>query len=202
MSSGLVQWALPTETQARLVLSAIGYGERTSSGISAATRIPAPNLDRSLKTLADTKRIVRIEEPLSATRLKAPRCSVADPYLRFWLRFVEPALPEIERLRGEQVVERIVSDWPTFHGRAIEPTIRAALERLLPLANLQGADYVGSYWTRTNDPELDVIGAEKAKAPATVAFAGSIKWRDRSAFESADLEQLIQLHRAWTERLG
>lgn len=42
-----------------------------------------------------------------------------------------------------------------------------------------------------NDPEVDVIGADKARAPATVAFAGSIKWRDRSTFESADLEQLI-----------
>jgi hypothetical protein len=181
----------PSETQARLVLSAIGHGERTSSGISAATRIPPPNLDRSLKTLVDAKRIVRLEEPLSATRLRAPRYSVADPYLRFWLRFVEPALPEIERLRIEPVVERILDAWPTFRGRAVEPILRSALERLLPHASLPGANFVGSYWTRTNDPEVDVIGADKARAPAAVAFAGSIKWRERSRFESSDLERLL-----------
>lgn len=181
----------PSETQARLVLSAIGQGERTSSGISAATRIPPPNLDRSLKTLVDAKRIVRMEGPLSAARLRAPRYSVADPYLRFWLRFVEPALPELERLRIGPVVERIIDTWPTFRGRAIEPILRSALERLLPRDSLPGANFVGSYWTRTNDPEVDVIGADRAGAPASVAFAGSIKWRDRSTFESSDLERLI-----------
>ncbi len=181
----------PSETQARLVLSSIGYGERTSAGVSAATRIPAPNLDRSFKTLVDAKRIVRLEEPLAAARLRAPRYSVADPYLRFWLRFVEPALPEIERLRIEHVVERILDAWPTFRGRAIEPILRSALERQLPHPNLPGATFVGSYWTRTNDPEVDVIGADKGRSPATIAFAGSIKWRDRAMFESADLEHLI-----------
>jgi AAA+ ATPase superfamily predicted ATPase len=181
----------PTEIQPRLVLSAIGHGERTSRTISAATGIPVNNLDRSLKLLSEAKRVVRVEEPLSAQRLKAPRHSVADPYLRFWLRFVEPALPEIERLRTERVVDRIVASWPDFRGRAIEPIVRSALERLLPDPGLPGADYVGSYWTRTNDPEVDLIGADKREAPAKVAFTGSIKWRDKDPFDSSDLERLI-----------
>jgi hypothetical protein len=116
---------------------------------------------------------------------------VADPYLRFWLRFVQPALPEIERLRTEQVVDRIVASWPDFRGRAIEPIMRSAVERLLPDPRLPGGDYVGSYWTRTNDPEVDLIGADRPEAPARVAFAGSIKWRERGAFDSSDLERLM-----------
>ncbi len=135
--------------------------------------------------------MVRVELPLSSEPLKAPRYSVADPFLRFWLRFVEPALPEIERLRTEQAVDRILKDWPTFRGRAVEPIVRSALERALPMPTFPGARYVGSYWTRTNDPELDLVGADKPAAPAAVSFAGSIKWRDRAPFDSADLEQLI-----------
>ena len=119
---------------------------------------------------------MQIEEPLSAQRLKAPRYGVTDPYLQFWLRFVEPAL-QIERLRSERVVDRILTAWPDFRGRTVEPIVRSAVERLLPDERLPGAEYVGSYWTRTNDPEVDLIGADKRLAPAKVAFAGSIKWR-------------------------
>ncbi len=181
----------PTEIQPRVVLSAIGHGERTSKGISSASGIPASNLDRSLKLLSEAKRVVRVEEPLSAQRLKAPRYSIADPYLRFWLRFVEPALPEIERLRTERVVDRIMAAWPDFRGHAVEPIVRSAVERLLPDERLPGAEYIGSYWTRKNDPEVDLVGADKRVAPAKVAFAGSIKWRETAPFDSSDLERLI-----------
>lgn len=181
----------PADLQARTILSAIGHGERTGAKISAVSGIPTSNMARSIKLLSEVKRVVRAEEPLSAQRLKAPRYSVADPYLRFWLRFVEPALPEIERLRTEQVVDRITAQWPDFRGHVIEPIVRSALERLLPDERLSGAAYVGSYWTRTNDPEVDLIGADKMAAPATVAFAGSIKWRETGRFDSSDLERLI-----------
>ena len=180
----------PAKAQPRVVLSAIGHGERTSKTISSAAAIPASNLDRSLKLLSE-KRVVRIEEPLSARRLRAPRYSIADPYLRFWLRFVEPALPEIERLRTEHVVERIVASWPDARGRAIEPIVRAALERLLPDDRLPGAVCVGSYWTRTNEPEIDLVGADTRAAPARVGFIGSIKWREREPFDAGGLEPLI-----------
>lgn len=193
VNSGLriLDTEFPTEIQPRVVLSAIGHGERTSKGISSASGIPASNLDRSLKRLSEAKRVVRVEEPLSAQRLKAPRYSVADPYLRFWLRFVEPAFPEIERLRTERVVDRIMAAWPDFRGHAVEPIVRSAVERLLPDERLPGAEYVGSYWTRTNDPEVDLVGADKRLAPAKVAFAGSIKWRETAPFDSSDLERLI-----------
>jgi hypothetical protein len=142
--------------------------------------------------LTGAKRVVRAEEPLSAQPLHAPRYSVADPYLRFWLRFVEREMPGIERLRTEQVVDRIMAQWPDVRGLLVEPILRDALERLLPDARLPGASYVGSYWTRTNDPEIDLIGADKRSAPANVAFVGSIKWRETAPFDSGDLEQLIK----------
>jgi len=82
--------------------------------------------------------------------------------------------------------------WPDVRGRLVEPILRDALERLLPEARLPGASYVGSYWTRTNDPEIDLIGADKRSAPANVAFVGSVKWRETAPFDSGDLEQLIR----------
>lgn len=188
----ILEAEFPAQLQARTILSAIGHGERTMKAISNATAIQVSNLAKPVSQLTDAKRVIRVEEPLSAQPLRAPRYAVADPYLRFWLRFVERELPAIERLRTDEVVNRILAHWPDVRGRFVEPIIRAALERLLPDGRLPGASYVGSYWTRTNDPEIDLIGADKRTSPATVAFAGSIKWRDTGPFDSADLEQLLE----------
>lgn len=187
----ILEAEFPAQLQARTILSAIGHGERTMKAISGATAIQVSNLARPVALLTDAKRVVRAEEPLSAQPLHAPRYTVADPYLRFWLRFVEREMPAIERIRTEEVVTRILAQWPAVRGRFVEPVIRVALERLLPDSRLPGAGYVGSYWTRTNDPEIDLIGADRRRSPAAVAFAGSIKWRDTAAFESGDLEHLI-----------
>lgn len=176
----------PGEIQARTVLSVIGSGERAPSAIANAAGLPASNLDRSLKFLTTTKRMIRAEQPLAAKPLRAPRYVVADPYLRFWLRFVEPALGEIERRRGADAAERIVSQWPAYRGRAVEPIIRTALERHLPDTRLPHASFVGGFWTRRNHPEVDLVGADKPSAPARVGFVGSIKWRERAPFDDRD----------------
>jgi len=182
----------PSHLQARSILSAIGYGERTRRAISAATGTTTGNLRGPLELLSDVKRIVRIARPYATESLSAPRFSVADPYLRFWLRFVERELPAIGRLRTEEVVTRILVQWPDVRGRLVEPIIRDALERLLPDDQLPGASHVGSYWNRKGDLEVDLVGGDRLQAPTKVSFVGSIKWRDRKPFASGDLEELIE----------
>ena len=83
----------PTEAQARLVLGAIGHGERTFSLIGrAAGGLNPGSLSRSLDLLID-KRIVEADVPLSTQPSKETRYRVADPHLRFWLSFLGPACP-------------------------------------------------------------------------------------------------------------
>lgn len=53
----------------------------------------------------------------------------------------------------------------------------------------------GGYWTRTNDPEIDLVGADRAPIAQRISFAGSIKWRDNHFFDSRDLAELI-VHRS------
>ena len=58
--------------------------------------------------------------------------------------------------------------WPTaWRGRTIEPSSKA-LTRLSPLPGPPPTDTVGSFWTRTNVPEIDIVGADRgpvAKKP-------------------------------------
>lgn len=185
----------PDSAMARAVLSAIGSGERTFTNIArAAGGIAHTTLTRATEVLVD-KRIVAAELPLSTRASKERRYRVTDPYLRFWLTFVAPHLAEIERLRGDIALRRVKEGWTSWRGRAIEPLLRESLARLLPDGDLPSAPAIGSYWTRTNSVEIDVVGADRGPVAKDLLFLGSIKWLEHSAFDNHDLLAL-QRHRA------
>jgi AAA+ ATPase superfamily predicted ATPase len=185
----------PDAAMARAVLSAIGSGERTFTNIArAAGGVSHSTLTRAAELLVD-KRVVAAELPLSTKPSKERRYRVTDPYLRFWLTFVAPHLAEIERLRGDIALARVKAGWTTWRGRAIEPLLRESLARLLPDDALPSAAAIGSYWTRSNNVEIDVVGADRGPVARQLLFLGSIKWLETSAFDGHDLLAL-QRHRA------
>ncbi|MFF4250846.1 ATP-binding protein [Streptomyces sp. NPDC001663] len=185
----------PQQVQARMVLSAIGSGERTFTNIArAAGGIGATPLQRSLATLVD-KRVVAAELPVSTRPSKDRRYRVSDPYLRFWLRFLGPAMQEIERGRGDLTLHRVHENWTSWRGRAVEPLVREALARLLPDDQLAAAPAIGAYWTRTNDVEIDIVGADRAPIAKELLFVGSVKWLENAPFDRHDLAALLR-HRA------
>jgi len=186
----------PTETMARSVLSGIGSGETTFTSIQAATNTQQMSLKRALDTLVGRKRIVTVLRPLSSRPSRETRYFVADPYLRFWLRFVGPNIEAIERGRGEMVASKVWTDWPTYRGQAIEPLVREAIERLLPDARFGHARWVGGYWNRTGTTQVDLVGAKKDKQPERIEFVGSIKWRERAPFDRHDLQRLLEQRRS------
>ncbi|RKN49555.1 ATP-binding protein [Micromonospora endolithica] len=185
----------PTASQAGLVLRAIGSGERTFSLIArAAGDLPQASLTRALRALTD-KRVVEVTVPLSTRPSRETRYAVADPYLRFWLSFLGPYLPEIERGRGDLTLSRIASSWTSWRGRAVEPLVREALRRLPDGLLPPGSDVVGGYWTRTNDPEIDLVGADRGPVAKRITFVGSVKWLEQRPFDAHDLGELLS-HRS------
>ncbi len=179
----------PVEAMARDVLGKIGSGETTFTNIArAAGGINSASVSRALEILV-AKRIVTRETPLSTKASKEARYRITDPYMSFWLTFVGPNLSEIERGRGDRVIERIKATWPSWRGRVIEPIVREAISRLLPIEGLTG-DVVGGYWTRTNIPEVDIIGADRSPVADSIAFSGSIKWHDNDVFSQGELNAL------------
>jgi uncharacterized protein len=185
----------PTEAQARAVLGAIGHGERTFTLIArAAGNLRPGSLQRSLETLT-AKGMVTAELPLSTKPSRETRYRVVDPYLRFWLSFIGPRIPMIERGRGDRVLEAVRKSWTSWRGRAVEPVIREALWRLADDELPEGTEAVGGYWTRTNDPEIDVVGADRAPIAKKITVVGSIKWLENKPFDARDLARLI-VHRS------
>ncbi len=184
----------PRELQIRNVVEAIGHGESSYSRIQARSGVKGNTLNEALEVLAEQKGLVARELPYAVPPgKKAPRYVVADPYLRFWLRFVGPHLDEIARGRPDFAIERIERDWATYRGRAVEPLVRVALERLLdePATSegLGGSRYVGAWWRRDHSIEVDLVGGDRPD-PTRIGFVGSVKWRERGRFSATDLEQL------------
>lgn len=67
--------------------------------------------------------------------------------------------------------------------------------RILPAQGIRAASAVGGYWTRGNQVEIDIVGADRAPIAKELLFLGSIKWFENSAFDEHDLTEL-QHHRA------
>ncbi|MGQ0719555.1 MAG: ATP-binding protein [Pseudonocardiales bacterium] len=186
----------PADIQARHVLGAIGAGDRTNKAISTRAGLQAAPLARSLHLLREAKRVVAADLPVSTRPAREPRYRVADSYLRFWLRFIEPALPDIARGRCDLALARLRETWLDYRGRAVEPLVRASLERLATSdPRLAGTAVVGGYWTRTGSVEVDLVGVDQWPGATRVSAVGSIKWRDRSPFDQRDLADLAA-HRA------
>ncbi|HEY9438721.1 MAG TPA: DUF234 domain-containing protein [Streptomyces sp.] len=185
----------PTEAQARTVLGAIGHGERTFTLIGrAAGNLNAGSVQRSLELLT-SRRMVAADVPLSTRPSRETRYRIDDPYMRFWLSFIGPGIPTVERGRGDLVLASIRAGWTSWRGRAIEPVIRDALWRLADDRLPEGTNVVGGYWTRSNDPEIDIIGADRSPVAKKITLAGSIKWLENKPFDHRDLARLL-VHRS------
>ncbi|NEE02741.1 ATP-binding protein [Phytoactinopolyspora halotolerans] len=187
----------PPDAIAHTVLTVIGgTGERTWTTISerAGNEQPlAPGTLQAAMASLIGKRVVADETPLSTkSTTKNKRYYIADPFLRFWLAFVEPAIPEVERGRGDIATERIERGFAAWRGRAIEPVIRDALFRLLPDERWPNARAIGGWWPRSNNPEIDLVGADRAPTASEISFIGSIKWLEQRPFDANDLAQLAR----------
>ncbi len=185
--------------QARRVIEAIGHGESAHGRIASRSQISAKTLDAALAVLVDTKGMVEKAMPYAVPMgAKATKYTVSDPYLRFWLRFIGPYTDELARGRSDITIARVKRDWPSYRGRAIEPVVRRALERLLVEpdlgAQLGGARHVGSWWRRDHSVEVDLVGGN-TPTPTSIGFIGSIKWQDQTRFGPPDAATLAG-HRA------
>jgi AAA+ ATPase superfamily predicted ATPase len=170
----------PDQVQARTVLAAIGTGERTFTNIArAAGGIAHSTLTRATDLLI-SKGVVAGDLPISL----AP----------FWLAFLAPHLAELDRMRSDLTLDRIFRSWTSWRGRAIEPLMREALARLLPAQGIPAAPAIGGYWTRSNDVEIDIVGADREPVARQLLFLGSVKWLETAQFDDHDLVEL-QRHR-------
>jgi AAA+ ATPase superfamily predicted ATPase len=186
---------LSDSSSARLVLDAIGADEVGVVNFSAIAstlgggKAAETAVTRAMKVLADVKQIVAVDLPGGRPGSRLKRYRIADTYLRFWYRFIEPELRNIEIGRPDLAVAAFQRSWPSWRGRAIEPIVREAVLRLAPatVGPLKAIESVNPWWERTGAHEFDLVGAGHDGLPVAV---GSVKWRESQPFNDRDLAKL------------
>lgn len=180
-------------TATRAVLAAIGSDARAHSTIVRRTGLSATTVNETLDSLRRHGAVERLTPYSTRVARKTALWEVTDPYMRFWLRFVDGRIDLIERGRGNLVLEDFERGWPAYRGRAIEPLVREGLELMLPEEERFGsARYVGSYWNRTGSAEVDLVGGDARPAARQIGFVGSVKWRQERPFGRSDAVDLAK----------
>lgn len=184
----------PAGSHVRAILETVGTGERTFSNIATKTGSGLlPGTLAPILTNLAAKRVIATDLPLSTVPdTKNKRYRISDPYLRFWLAFLRRAIADSERGRPDLALRRIERSWTAWRGRAVEPVIRQTLSRVLPDDRWPDTEEIGSWWNRRNNPEIDLVGADRGPVARDVHFVGSIKWYDNRLFDQRDHEELVR----------
>ncbi len=177
----------------RAVLAAIGAGARAHSAILGRTNLSATAVNDTLTALQARGVVQRLTPYSTRSARKTVLWEIADPYMRFWLRFIDGNIDLVERGRGALLLDALEREWPSYRGRAIEHLVREAIELLLPDEGRFGAArHVGGYWNRTGAVEIDLVGGDATPVARQIAFVGSIKWRQSRPFDRADTLELAK----------
>ena len=139
--------------QAASLLSIISQGCHRLSEIAARLEKPATSLTRPLAILVDLGLIIR-EIPFGASLRDSKRSlySIADPFLRFWLKFVEPNRSLLEAGLIDGVVNTVVKQWPQYVGTIWEQLSRQSV----PYLSINGRQWkpASRWWGKDIDGEL------------------------------------------------
>ncbi|MEZ3117413.1 ATP-binding protein [Halobaculum sp. MBLA0147] len=171
-SEFLLRTELRSPARYTSVLEAIATGHTTPNEVAGATGIDSGPLSKYLQTLRRL-RLVDREVPVTASpkQSKRSRYHVADEFLRFWFRFVEPNRSSIEEAPGVVYERSIEPTLPDHVAPTFERICREAVWEAVRRDELPPYSEVGRWWY--GEDEIDIVGL----APDTdrILF-GECKW--------------------------
>jgi uncharacterized protein len=192
------------------VVREIAAGRTRVNELSNATQIPTPNLTKMLSRL-EALGYLEARAPIGPKGPEARRTSyrLADPFFRFWFRFVFPNRSLLERGRVKEVLRVVERDLDTFMGAAFEDCCREWAGRYAA-GSLPTSQQLGCWWSRDGQTEVDVVGISRGRYD----FLGSCKWdrrapvgvlsqllAHRDALDSAGAARLAIFARGFTPEL-
>ncbi|NHX41864.1 MULTISPECIES: ATP-binding protein [Haloarcula] len=139
------------------ILEAVALGHTTPNEISGATGIDAGPLSKYLQTLRQLRLIDR-EVPVTASgkKSKRSRYRVADEFLRFWFRYVEPNRSSIEEAPDIVYDGTIAPDLPMHVATAFEDVCQEAVWEGIRRGEFEPYSEVGRWWY--GEDEVNIVG--------------------------------------------
>jgi hypothetical protein len=180
--AGLLLDDLRETTQASSILALVGAGCQRLSEIAGRLGKPATSLTRPLQRLVDLE-LIRRDVPIGVAPRDTKRTAyrIADPFLRFWFRFAEPARSRIEAGLGRTVAAEMSGAFGHHVAGIWEDLARAAV----PTLKLGGARWseIGRWWGQGLDGrpmEIDVVACS---ADGRTLLVAEVEWSERPAID-------------------
>lgn len=170
------------------ILRAIAHGCATPKEIEQSTGIPNVHLSQYISNLASTGYVMKKLPVTASAASRAGRHILTDPFLRFFYRFVQSRLTQLEMGEIDQTLAELQKHMVDFIGTYAweelcrEWTLRASNRGLLPLY----PDQVESAWGK--DYQVDVVGINPMKKHLIL---GECKWT-RERGKAAVLQELVE----------
>jgi AAA+ ATPase superfamily predicted ATPase len=203
------------------VLEAVAEGYTTPNEISGQTGIDTGPLSQYLQKLRRL-RLVEREIPVTAEEKKSKRSiyKIADEFLRFWFRFVEPNRSGIEQTPELVLENEILPNLDGYVSETFEDVCEEALWKLSRSGELDGSySKIGRWWY--GGDEIDIVGLDSGKPAAVFCEckwtasevgegvarrleekAGEVRWRNGKREEEFVLFSRSGFEDGLSERLG
>lgn len=153
----LLRTELRTPARYMSILEAVALGHTTPNEISGATGIDPGPLSKYLQTLRRLRLIDR-DVPVTAAgqKSKRSRYHVADEFLRFWFRYVEPNRSSIEEAPAVVFDGTIEPDLPTHVATTFEDVCQEAVWEAIRRGTVEPYSEIGRWWY--DEDEVDIVG--------------------------------------------
>ena len=176
-------------------LRAIAGGHHTLSTIAREAGVERSSLPAYLATLQGAGYVER-RVPIGIVRPRGRQRGtwhIADPYVRFWGRYILPYTGAIEKGQGAGLVEGVLRPtWEQFVAVTWEELARASVYDLAA-RHTPGfwPEAVGSWWDASHQIDLVAVSYQQR-----IAWLGEARWRGEP-MGLQDLEALQRRARAW-----
>lgn len=164
------------------ILRAIAGGATQYNEIATRARIPTGNLSVRLARLEELGYVEPWRPLSSGGRNRRVSYRIADPYFRFFFRYVFPNRSRLERGRAAEVADEVLADLDNLMGRSFEDACRTWVGRYADEDAVGRSEELGSWWSRDGQVEIDVVGVAKGRC----TFLGSCKWARRVGVQVLD----------------
>jgi AAA+ ATPase superfamily predicted ATPase len=139
------------------ILEAVATGHTTPNEIAGVTGIDSGPLSKYLQTLRRLRLLDRaVPVTASAQKSKRSRYRVADEFLRFWFRYVEPNRSSIEEAPGMVFEGAIEPSLPDHVSGTFETVCREAVWEAVRRGDFDPYSEVGPWWY--GEEEIDIVG--------------------------------------------
>jgi len=172
------------------ILRAIASGATQYNEIATRARLATGNLSPRLARLEELGYVMPWKPLASGGRERRTSYRIADPYFRFFFRYVFPNRSRLERGRADEVADEVLADLDNLMGRTFEDCCRTWVGRYADERAVGASEELGSWWSRDGQIELDVVGVAKGRC----TFLGSCKWARRAGVRA--LEELREAQAA------